>query len=119
MKPLLTQMGEALIKRDALLLRALALEWMRHKDDNAVWAMPETDDQGTMIAAAALAELFAARLRVAAPEWTHHVGAFSEPFYALESAYRLRSVRECCEQEAPVCLRRRGIYAPSNFLTSA
>jgi len=119
MKPLLEQMAEALIERDALLLRTLLLEWMQDKDTVAAWNRPETDDAKVFIAAAALAELFAERLEVSSPDWTAHAGSFPEPFYALKSAHRLRSVRERCEQDSPKMLRRHGIYAPANFLTFA
>ena len=119
MKPLLEQMAEALLERDALLLRTLLLEWMQDKDTAAAWKKPETDDAKVFIAVAALAELFSERLEVSSPDRTMHAGSFSEPFYALKSAHRLRSVREHCEQDSPKTLRRHGIYAPANFLTVA
>jgi hypothetical protein len=119
MKAPFEQMAKALIQRDALNLRALALEWMREKESSAAWDQPQSDDAHIFIAAAALAELFAERLNLPAPSWTARAGVFPEPFYALKAANRLRSVRECCEKDTPACFRRHGIFAPSNFLNMA
>lgn len=116
MKPPLELMAEALMQRDALKLRMLALEWMREKDATGAWDKPVSCDETIFIAGAALAELFADRLKRPAPAWTAQAGVLPEPFFALAAANRFRSVRECCEKEAPASLRRHGIYAPSNFL---
>ncbi|MCW5830747.1 MAG: hypothetical protein KIT79_15680 [Deltaproteobacteria bacterium] len=116
MKALLEQMAEALIARDALRLRELALEWARLGDLPASFAPPESTDRRVRIAAAALAELLAERSRVASPEWTKREGSLGTPFFALAAAERLKSVRALCERESPEALRRHGIFAPANFL---
>lgn len=119
MKPPLELMAEALMQRDALRLRMLAFEWMRDHDSTIAWDEPHSDDESIFIAAAALAELFAERLDLPVPLWAARAGVLPEPFYALKAAHRFHSVRECCVKDSPACLRRHGIYAPSNFLSMA
>ena len=92
---------------------------MRDHDSTFAWDEPNSADENIFIAAAALAELFAERLNLPVPLWAARAGVLPEPFYALKSAHRFRSVRECCVKESPASLRRHGIYAPSNFLSMA
>ncbi|MCW5829307.1 MAG: hypothetical protein KIT79_08330 [Deltaproteobacteria bacterium] len=119
MKPLLEQMAEALIARDALRLRELTLEWTRLRDPRVSFAPPESGNRQVRIVAAALAELLAERGRTNAPEWTKNEGVLGTPFFALAAAERLKSVKALCERESPEPLRRHGIFAPANFLQLA
>lgn len=116
MTPILQQMAEALLRREALALRELAQEWRRQSDDPTVWAEPDNAGDDVRVAAAALAELLASQAGVTPPAWTAGVGALPQPFYALAAASRLRSVRELCDRESPAPLQKRGILAPAGFL---
>jgi len=116
MTPILQQMAEALLKREALELRELVHDWWRRSDDPTVWAEPVDATDDVLVAAAALAELLASQADVAPPAWTAGVGTLSQPFYALAAASRLRSVRELCDRESPAPLQKRGILAPAGFL---
>jgi hypothetical protein len=64
-------------------------------------------------------ELFALRLQQMPPQWTKDVGGLPEPFYLLKAASTMKRLRALCETEAPEPLRKRGFYAPANFLEFA
>ncbi len=119
MTPILEEMAESLLRRDALALRELANEWWQRFDDAEIWTEPNNPDHDILAVAAALAELFADRAGVAPPTWTASAGQLEKPFYALAAASRLKTVREMCEQESPTPLQKRGILAPGAFLESA
>ena len=65
---------------------------------------------------AALLELFASRMKQEAPSWTAEVGPLSEPIFLLKAAETMKRLRQLCEAEAPEPLRKRGLYAPPNYL---
>jgi hypothetical protein len=69
--------------------------------------------------AAALVELLALRLNQAPPVWTASVGALPEPIYLVKAAARMQRLRALCETQSPGPLRKRGLYAPPNFLEFA
>jgi hypothetical protein len=66
-----------------------------------------------------LVELFALRLQQQPPWWTKEVGAVSEPTFLVKSALTMRRLRELCETQSPEPLRKRGLFAPPNFLEFA
>jgi hypothetical protein len=70
-------------------------------------------------ACASLPELFVLHLGQTLPRWTKDVGALSEPIYLLKAAASMKRLRELCETEALEPLRKRGFYAPPNFLEFA
>jgi hypothetical protein len=78
-----------------------------------------TNDSRLLAAAASLVELLALRLRQTPPPWTKDVGALPEPVYLLKAATSMKRLRELCEAESPEPLRKRGFYAPPNFLEFA
>jgi hypothetical protein len=47
------------------------------------------------------------------------IGPVPEPVFLLESATRMKRLRILCETEAPEPLRKRGLFAPPDFLTFA
>ncbi len=69
--------------------------------------------------ASSFVELFALRLAQSPPDWTRSVGALSEPIYLVKAAAIMKRLRTLCETEAPEPLRKRGFYAPPNFLEFA
>ena len=80
---------------------------------------PQTGDERVLAAAASLIELFAERSKQNPPSWTKKIGALKEPIYLVPSADKMKRLRELCENESPQPLRKRGFYAPPNFLEFA
>jgi hypothetical protein len=113
------QLAEAALNRESLLLRSLAQDLLREKPIVSEVPMPQTNDSRILAAAASLVELFALRLQQMPPQWTKDVGGLPEPFYLLKAATTMKRLRALCETEAPEPLRRRGFYAPANFLEFA
>jgi len=77
---------------------------------------PEDTDQRTMIMAAALLDLLAARTRQQPPKWTKDEGEMSEPFFLRASALNNEQLRKQCLAEAPEPLKKHGVYATADFL---
>jgi len=115
----LEDVARAAIRRDALALRAHAIDYVRSVADYTTVSMPNLTDRREIACTAALVELFAARAGQSPPVWTAEVVPISEPFYLLESAQTLRRLRRLCEDESPEPLRKRNFFAPPNFLESA
>jgi hypothetical protein len=113
------QLAEAALDKESLLLRSLVQDFLRERPILSESPRPETNDPRLLAAAASLVELLALRLRQTPPPWTAEVGALPEPIYLLKAAESMRHLRALCENETPEPLRRRGFYAPSNFLESA
>jgi hypothetical protein len=112
-------LAEAAINQDALSLRSLTQDLLRERPRLRDFPRPVTVDSKTLAAAAALIELFAERLHQEPPPWTREIGALPEPIYLVKAAATMKHLRELCEQQAPEPLRKRGFYAPPNFLESA
>jgi len=113
----LETLAKTALQRDSLRLRSLALDFVREHPDLGSIPRPATDDQQILGTAAALLELLAQRGGQPAPAWTREVGPVLEPVFLLEAATRMKRLRTLCESEAPEPLRRRGLYAPPDFLT--
>ena len=115
----LEQLARAALGREGLQLRSLAQDFLRENDHLSDYARPAINDARTLVAAAALIELFALRQKQAPPNWTEDVGPLPEPFFLLESAMKLKRLRALCETHSPEPLRKRRLYAPPNFLEFA
>jgi hypothetical protein len=113
------QLAEAALNGESLRLRSLTQDLLRENPNLSECPKPQTNDSRILAAAASLVELLASRLRQAPPPWTKDVGALSEPIYLLKAAASLKRLRELCETESPEPLRKRGFYAPPNFLEFA
>jgi hypothetical protein len=113
------QLAEAALNGESLLLRSLTQELLRENPNLSECPKPQTNDSRILAAAASLVELLASRLRQAPPAWTKDVGALPEPVYLLKAAASMKRLRKLCETEAPEPLRKRGFYAPPNFLEFA
>ncbi len=112
------QLAEAAIKQDALLLRSLTQDLLREHPTLKNFPRPSAVDFQTLAGAASLIELFALRLRQEPPAWTNEVGPLPKPIHLLKAAATLKHLKALCEQQAPEPLRKRGFYAPPNFLES-
>jgi hypothetical protein len=113
------QLADAALKGDSLLLRSLAQDLLREKPRLKDYPRPQTDDPRVLAAAASLVELFALRLHQPPPPWTKDVGALPEPIFLVKAAATMKRLRVLCETQAPEPLRKRGFYAPPNFLEFA
>ncbi|MFP4439639.1 MAG: hypothetical protein ACLFVO_20545 [Chloroflexaceae bacterium] len=115
----LEALTEAALRRESLHLRSLVQDFLREHPQLATIPCPAGDNQQFLGTAAALLELLAQRTGQTAPTWTAAIGAVPEPMFLLEAATRMRHLRELCETEAPEPLRKRGLFAPPDFLTFA
>jgi hypothetical protein len=115
----LEQLAEAALNRESLMLRSLTQDLLRENPNLSECPKPQTKDLRILAAAASLVELLALRLRQAPPNWTKDIGALSEPVYLLKAAESMKRLRALCETGAPEPLRKRGFYAPPNFLEFA
>jgi hypothetical protein len=115
----LEALARAALERDSMATRSILQDILRNQTLTLVLQQPDSDDQRLMVMAAGLAELLALRQNQPPPAWTKNVGALKEPFYLLEAAQSMKRLRELCETQSPEPLRKRGLYAPPNFLESA
>lgn len=110
-------LAEAALRYDALRLRSLAQDLLRESPRLATVARPQTEDPQVLGTAAALTELLAERTGQPAPEWTRSIGRVPNPTFLVKAADRMQNLRALCETEAPEPLRRRGLFAPPDFLS--
>lgn len=110
------QLANAALSGESLLLRSLTQDLLREQPRLSTYPKPQTKDVRLLAAAAALLELLASRSQQAPPPWTKEVGPLPEPVYLLKAATQMKRLRTLCEDEAPEPLRKRGLYAPPNFL---
>lgn len=115
----LETLAEAALRRDSLHLRSLAQDFMRDHPQLTSIPRPAIDNPQILGTAAALLELLAQRTGQTAPAWTREIDAVPEPMFLLEAATRMKRLRALCEAESPEPLRRRGLFAPPDFLTFA
>jgi len=115
----LEELAETALRRDSLQLRSLVQDFMRDHPQLTTIPPPLIDNQQILGTAAALLELFAQRTGQVAPPWTQEIGAVPEPIFLLEEAPRMKRLRVLCETESPEPLRKRGLYAPPDYLTFA
>jgi hypothetical protein len=113
------ELAKAAINQDARALRSLTQDLLRERPRLKDFPRPVATDFRTLAAAASLIELFAERLHQEPPAWTREIGALPEPIYLVKAASTMKRLRILCELEAPEPLRKRGFYAPPNFLESA
>src|SRR5438876_8036561 len=113
------QLAEAALNQDAFLLRSLTQDLLCERPNLKEFSRPKEVDFRTLAAAASLIELLAERLHQEPPAWTREVRALPEPIHLVRAAASMKHLRALCEQEAPEPLRKRGFYAPPNFLESA
>ena len=113
------QLAEAAINHEALLLRSLTQDLLLERPNLREYSKPAAVSFKTLAAAASLIELLAERLNQEPPSWTKDVGALPEPIHLVKSAATMKHLRALCEQQSPEPLRKRGFYAPPNFLESA
>jgi hypothetical protein len=111
------QIAAAALAGDGLNARNLTQDFFRQGQPLHDIPKPEPADEVLLAASAALLELFAIRLGQPAPDWTAEIGPLAEPIYLLKAAKTMKRLRQLCQTESPEPLRKRGFYAPPNYLT--
>ncbi len=101
---------------DALLTRSLVADLMEAPPRLSELPKPVSDDPTEISLAAALVEVFAAKLGQPPPEWAAQIGRVPQPVHLLTSTATMRRLRESCEADSPLPLRRRNFFAPANYL---
>lgn len=115
----LEQLAEAALGGDALGLRALAQDWLIENPLIGHATPPASNDTDVLATAAALVELLALRARQSPPPWTAQFGSVRHPIFLVRAARTMPRLRQACEAESPLPLRRRGLFAPADFLSFA
>lgn len=113
------QVAEAALRGDSLTLRSLTQDFLREYPDLAYIPAPEVRDPTILAASASLLELLAMRRNQMAPRWTQDVAPLDRPVFLVKAAATVKRLRALCEAESPPPLRKRGFYAPANFLQFA
>jgi hypothetical protein len=113
------QIARAALNGDGLLVRSLVQDFFNTNMKLAEVPRPLIDDEEILAASASLIELFAARLKQDAPYWTKSIGPLAKPIFLLKAAANMKHLRALCETESPEPLRKRGFYAPPNYLEFA
>lgn len=116
---LLEQLANAALARDNLRLRGLVQDLLHSATPLNQLACPSSRDPQLLALSASIVELLAARQGQPPPAWTKEIGALNEPFFMIESAARMKRLRELCETQSPEPMRKRRLYAPPNFLQFA
>ena len=109
----------ALLAFDALGAREWVAEASRRRIRWQEIAPPTDLSMDELALAAGVVELLAKRASEEPPAWTGTVGAGRRPVYLVRAAETMPRLREACEREGPEPLRKRGFFAPPEFLTIA
>jgi hypothetical protein len=112
-------LAEAMLAGEGLILRSLTQDFLSNPPRLADIPQPMVKDSRVVAASAALLELLAGRLGQEAPAWTAQIGPLAEPIFLLKAAATMKHLRTLCERESPEPLRKRGFYAPPNYLEFA
>jgi hypothetical protein len=113
------ELAAAALNGESLMLRSLTQDLLREQPRLSDCPPPESSDLRLVAVAAALVELLALRRNQRPPAWAAGVGAAPQPIHLLKAAARMKRLRELCETQSPEPLRKRGFYAPPNFLEFA
>jgi hypothetical protein len=87
-----------------------------------VWtevSAPRGLDATELATAAGVTELLASRAGQPAPAWTAAIPPAPKTLFLVRAAATMPRLRAICEREGPEPLRRRGLFAPPDFLTIA
>lgn len=110
---------EAALAQDALQLRSLIQQFSRTNPNFGELPMFATNNPTKFALAAAILELLAHQANQEPPAWTSQAQALSEPMFLLKSAAKMKRLRQLCIEESPPPLKKRGFYAPPNYLNFA
>jgi hypothetical protein len=101
---------------DDIKLDLLVEDFLRSNPILADVQKPDKTDSRTLAVCASLLELFALRSNQQPPTWTKEIGAIARPFFLQSDAMTSDWLRDLCISESPEPLRKRNLFATSNFL---
>lgn len=113
------QIAQAALAGESLETRSLTQDFLQENPDLKLVPRPDLDDLRTLAASASLLELFAERRGQKPPAWTNQIGSLPEPIFLVKAAMSMKYLRALCEAESPEPLRKRGFYAPPEYLVFA
>lgn len=113
------QIAVAAIAGDGLKTRSLTLDFLRQNPDLTHIPKPDSNALAILAASASLLELFAQRRGQHPPAWTGQIHSLPEPIFLVKSAETMKYLRALCEAESPEPLRKRGFFAPPEYLEFA
>lgn len=115
----LEEIARAAINGNALTTRSLVQDWLAHAPMDRDCRQPQSCDTTILAVAASVVESLAERSGDAPPAWTALIAPLREPLFLVRAAQTMPNLRLLCERETPAALRKRGIFAPPNYLTFA
>jgi len=121
---LIEQVAAAALAGESLLTRHLALTFLRETDCLSDIPQPTVKEPHVLALSAAFVELFAQRRGEQSPAWTEKIKRYEanetlpydEPIFLFRCKPESNTYRLCLET-APNPLRKRGFFAPYNYLT--
>lgn len=116
---MIEQIVDAALTQESLQLRSLVQQFSRSNPNFGQLPIFATDDPTKFALAAALVELLAQQANQEPPAWTTKAQALAEPMFLLKSVATMKRLRQLCMEESPLPLKKRGFYAPPNYLSFA
>jgi hypothetical protein len=110
------QIAEAAEARDAMRLRILIQDWLAENPRISAVPAPQFTDATRLSILAGIIELIALRRGQTAPSWVHKIPAAPNPVFLVKAADTMPRLKQLCETESPLPLRRRNLFAPPGFL---
>lgn len=113
---MIEQIVEAALTQNSLELRNLVQQFLRTNPNFAQLPLFVIDDPIKFALGAAIIELLAQQSDQEPPSWTNTAHSIAEPIFLLRSASKMKRLRQLCIEESPTPLKKRGFYAPPNYL---
>ncbi len=115
----LGELVDALFAYDALRARQWVADATRTGIRFAEFSRPDPMTAEQLAVAAGVLELLAERADEDPPAWTRDIKESPRRIFLVRAAASMPRLRRLCEQEGPMPLRRRQLYAPPGFLSVA
>ena len=116
---MIEQITDAALAQESLQLRSLVQQFLRTNPSFGELPAPILSDPTQFALASAIVELLAQRSNQAPPQWTSKAQSLSEPIFLLKSVAKMKHLRQLCIDESPLPLKKRGFFAPPNYLSFA
>lgn len=113
------QIVQAALAQEALQLRSLIQQFLRNNPRFEELPAFNSEDPIKFALAAAIIELLAEQAKQRPPRWTNEAETLPEPMFLLKSAAKMKRLRRLCVEESPLPLKKRGFYAPPDYLSFA
>lgn len=116
---MIEQIVNAALAQESLQLRGLIQQFSRTNPDFSKLPPLATSNPTKFALAASIVELLAQQANQEPPSWTAKAQSLTEPIFLLKSASKMKRLRQLCIDESPLPLKKRGFYAPPNYLSFA